>query len=66
MSTAVIPDPVAQLLDIWTASLHTMTDDDFTREAERTEYLPKSPAAARMRADIDAERDARNGGDGRG
>lgn len=56
---AITDERLRELQDIWTAHVHNMTADDFTHEAERVECFQPSPAAARMRQAIDAERDAR-------
>ena len=56
---ATIPAFVAELLDVWTASLHQMTAVDFDTEAQRVELYQPSPMATRMRHAIDIERAAR-------
>jgi hypothetical protein len=46
---------VEGLLDVWAGSLPAFTDVDLQHEAERVEYLPKSPVSDRMRTAVDAE-----------
>jgi hypothetical protein len=60
--TTTTEETVRGLLDVWEASLHHMDAVELDHEAQRVEAFPPSPAIARMRAAIDAERAARNGG----
>jgi hypothetical protein len=55
-------ETVQGLLDVWEASLHHMDAVELDHEAQRVELYRKSPMADRMRAAIDTERAARNGG----